>query len=105
PFHQVLVDQLNEHRRLTYSEEVTTRALLRTATDAEAYLQATISGGGRKELRRQRRRLAEAGKLESLVLQDAKDLDRWIELFLQRGIRVRAGRRRGGLSPAISTGP
>ena len=83
PFHQLLVDQLNAHKRPTYVEEVTTRALLRTAGDADVYLEAAISGGGRKELRRQRRRLAEAGKLESLVLQDGKDLDRWIELFLQ----------------------
>src|SRR5262249_19749962 len=60
-----------------------TRALLRPMASDEAYLEAAMSGGARKELRRQRRRLGELGKLESAVLEDGKDLESWVEQFLQ----------------------
>jgi hypothetical protein len=48
------------------------RALLVPAGDAERYLEAAISPGKRKELRRQERRLAELGAL-SYTLLDARD--------------------------------
>ncbi len=82
PFHHLLLDHLNERRLLTYPEETTTRALLRVAADDEAYLASVMSGGSRKELRRQRRRLGELGKLETLALDNEADLDRWVDQFL-----------------------
>jgi CelD/BcsL family acetyltransferase involved in cellulose biosynthesis len=82
PFYHLLLDHLNERRLLTYLEESTTRALLRVAADDEAYLAGVMSGGSRKELRRQRRRLGELGTLESLALDNAADLDTWVDQFL-----------------------
>jgi CelD/BcsL family acetyltransferase involved in cellulose biosynthesis len=83
PFHHLLVDHLNEHTRPTFVEESTTRALLVAGDDSEAYLESTLSGGNRKELRRQRRRLGEMGTLESRVLQPDGDANWWIECFLE----------------------
>ncbi|HYV36018.1 MAG TPA: GNAT family N-acetyltransferase [Gemmataceae bacterium] len=83
PFHQLLVNHLNEETRLTFVEETTTRALLRVSDDAEEYVKSTMSGGNRKELRRQRRRLGELGQLESRVLHQSDDAEKWIDQFLQ----------------------
>jgi hypothetical protein len=58
------------------------RALLSPAASAEAYLSAALSTGARKELRRQRRRLGELGKLETRLLEREEDVPAWAEQFL-----------------------
>ena len=83
PFAQALVDVLNDQHRLAFQAECHTRALLRRAADAESYCAAAMSTGNRKELRRQRKRLAETGKLESRILAPDGDVDRWLQQFLE----------------------
>jgi CelD/BcsL family acetyltransferase involved in cellulose biosynthesis len=83
PFHQTMIDVLNEQRLVSFVAEQYNRALLIRARDAEAYLAESMSTGNRKELRRQRRRLGETGKLESRTLQLNESAEPWIEGFLQ----------------------
>lgn len=94
PFHQLLVDQLRERASLFFIDEQFTRALLRPADDAENYLASALSGKRRKEMRRQEKRLAEAGRLEYFELTAREDVDEWIESFLHLetcGWKGRAG--------------
>ena len=58
------------------------RALLCSASEPEAYFEASMSGKKRKELRRQHKRLSEEGELRFERRSDAEGLDRWIEAFL-----------------------
>lgn len=65
--------EVDHHRRA---------ALHPSPEGAEAYLQAAISGGRRKEFRRQKRRLADLGRLTTRVLTPADDAETWINDFL-----------------------
>ncbi len=58
------------------------RALLERGLSPDAYLEATLRGKKRKELRRQQNRLAELGKLEFQRSDGREGLDGWIEEFL-----------------------
>lgn len=58
------------------------RALLRTDLGPEAYLETSMSGKKRKELRRQHRRLAEEGQLEFRREHDGAGLAEWTDAFL-----------------------
>jgi CelD/BcsL family acetyltransferase involved in cellulose biosynthesis len=98
PFHQLLIDQLRERASLFCITEMFTRALFRPAADAETYLQSGISGRRRKELRRQGKRFAEAGRLEYAELAAREDVERWIEGFLG----LEAGGWKGRAGTAIS---
>ena len=84
PFHQTMIDVLNEQRLVSYVAEQYNRALMVRAHDAEAYLSETMSTGNRKELRRQRRRLGETGKLESRTLQISEPAGPWIQCWSPR---------------------
>ncbi|WP_245653736.1 GNAT family N-acetyltransferase [Novosphingobium rosa] len=64
---------------LVWREE---RAMLSSALSPEAYLEASMSGKKRKELRRQHARLSETGALTVERHRDATDLSIWIEQFL-----------------------
>lgn len=81
-FHQALVDVLNEDQRASLTTEAYTRALLCRAGDAETYLESCMPGEVRRQLRRQEKRLGEAGKLEHVVLRTREELPRWMEEFL-----------------------
>jgi hypothetical protein len=83
PFHHLLIDFFNEHKKLTCVTNIFTRALFRPAADPETYLRSALHRTRRKELKRQERRLAEAGRLEYEALDGAADVDAWIEDFLQ----------------------
>src|SRR5262249_37049195 len=94
PFHQLLVDYLHDERNLHLVLESFNRALLRKRESAEAFLNAALSTGYRKEMRRLRKRLGEAGRLEARVLRAQDDLELWLEQFLQleaSGWKGRAG--------------
>ena len=83
PLHEALVAVLLEqgrHHALVHRED---RALLRSNLDAEAYLEASLSGKKRKELRRQFTRLSEAGTLAVERRDDDKNVAEWIETFLK----------------------
>jgi CelD/BcsL family acetyltransferase involved in cellulose biosynthesis len=64
---------------LVWREE---RAMLSSPLSPEAYLEASMSGKKRKELRRQHARLSETGELKVERHRDATDLAAWIEQFL-----------------------
>ncbi|MCW5807119.1 MAG: GNAT family N-acetyltransferase [Deltaproteobacteria bacterium] len=96
-FRHALVDALNRRRRHAYTSAIATRAMFRRARDAETYLVAAMGGKKRKELRRQERRLAEAGAVAFDELPreaGAAALDAWIDDYLeleQRGWKGRGG--------------
>lgn len=71
----------NQGRRsaLVFSEE---RALLEETATPEAYLETAVRGKKRKELRRQKSRLAEMGELTFARHDDETKLDSWINEFL-----------------------
>ncbi len=83
PFHQLLVEHLNEQARLSYVADSYTRALLEPHADAEAYLNAALAHKRRKELNRVLRRLGEGGKLEFRTLQTGEALQPWLDDFLK----------------------
>jgi CelD/BcsL family acetyltransferase involved in cellulose biosynthesis len=58
------------------------RALLASDLAPDAYLEASLSGKKRKELRRQASRLAEAGTLAVERREDGEDLGAWCDAFL-----------------------
>jgi CelD/BcsL family acetyltransferase involved in cellulose biosynthesis len=64
---------------LVYREE---RAMLASPLSPEAYLEASLSGKKRKELRRQFNRLGELGELRVERRRDDRDLPGWIDQFL-----------------------
>jgi CelD/BcsL family acetyltransferase involved in cellulose biosynthesis len=64
---------------LVYREE---RAMLASPLSSEAYLEVSLSGKKRKELRRQFNRLGELGELRVERRRDDGDLSDWIDQFL-----------------------
>lgn len=83
PLDQAMRIMCSDHKRrcdLVHSEA---RALLQSDLHAEAYLQATVRGKKRKELRRQAKRLDELGDIQFGHQTDAANLDPWIDEFLQ----------------------
>jgi CelD/BcsL family acetyltransferase involved in cellulose biosynthesis len=98
PFHQELVDVLNEEQRGSLALDAYTRPILRRASDAETYLKTCVPGDVRRELRRREKRLAEAGKLEHRVLRRREELPRWIEEFLALEASGWKGRRGSALA-------
>ncbi len=58
------------------------RAMLRSGPSPHAHLTAAVSGKKRKELRRQRHRLEEEGRLDLRRTRGSEDLGRWIDEFL-----------------------
>jgi hypothetical protein len=82
PLHHVLSSLLYERSTPVYVFESYSRALIRRTLDAETYLNATISGRHRKELRRKEKRLAERGPLSLTELNADTGAQPWIESFL-----------------------
>ncbi|WP_298601993.1 GNAT family N-acetyltransferase [uncultured Sphingorhabdus sp.] len=79
------------------------RALLERGLSPEAYLEATMRGKKRKELRRQQNRLAELGQLEFQRSDGREGLDGWIEEFLALERRGWKGANGSALDCADST--
>ena len=83
PLHNALTRVLDEQRRscaLVHREE---RAMLRSELSPEQYLAAALSAKKRKELRRQRTRLAELGALAVKRRDDAEGVADWTRDFLE----------------------
>jgi CelD/BcsL family acetyltransferase involved in cellulose biosynthesis len=77
PLHRALADVRAApivHRRL--------RAFLSSDLSPDAYFERAVRGKKRKELRRQRNRLAELGAVEAAILADAAQLDSWCDRYL-----------------------
>ncbi len=81
-FERLLTEFVNGRRLLAHVAYRYYRAHLLRGTDAEAVLARAMSGGNRKELRRQARRLGEAGTLEARALAAGDDLEPWLTQFL-----------------------
>ena len=82
PFHQALIDALNARGWTHVGLRRATRALLVPDSSAEAYVEKSLAGKRRKELRRQRDRLAEQGPLELVTLAPEQDPRSWLEEFM-----------------------
>lgn len=83
PMHSALIEVLAEQKRahaVVHREE---RAMLASELSPEAYYEASISSKKRKELRRQFARLAEHGKVTFRRDNGCRQINRWIEAFLE----------------------
>jgi CelD/BcsL family acetyltransferase involved in cellulose biosynthesis len=98
PFSQALLDALNGEGRAFLVTHAYTRPILRRSSDAQAYFAASMPGDVRRELRRREKRLAEAGRLEHVVLRSRAELARWIEQFLALEASGWKGRRGSALA-------
>lgn len=82
PMHRALMLELADHRHPHATVLREDRAFLQSALSPEDYLDQSLSGKKRKELRRQHRRLEEAGILATERADDAAGVGEWIEEFL-----------------------
>jgi GNAT acetyltransferase-like protein len=82
-FHALLADALNQRRLPVYTIETYSRALLRRAADAPAYIDAALSRSMRRTLERKEAQLRALGTLEYRTLRPEDDVASWIEDFLQ----------------------
>jgi hypothetical protein len=82
PLHDALKQVLAEQDRQGTTVLREERALLRSDLAPEAYLEESLSGKKRKELRRQHRRLAEEGELTVERTEGTGNLAEWTDEFL-----------------------
>ena len=82
PLHAALVQVLTQQHRLSGLVHREDRALLSSPLAPDAYLEASLSGKKRKELRRQYARLSELGHVRFTRQEDGQGLGRWIDEFL-----------------------
>lgn len=82
PLHDALRQVLAEQDRQSTTVLREERALLRSDLAPEAYLEESLSGKKRKELRRQHRRLAEEGELTVERTEGTGNLAEWTDEFL-----------------------
>ncbi len=83
PLHRKLIELLHRRGHAVWLRERYDRAKLVPTHDAESYSKAATCRKRRHEIRRLRKRLAESGELESAILEDDGDIDRWIDDFLR----------------------
>jgi CelD/BcsL family acetyltransferase involved in cellulose biosynthesis len=83
PFHRLLIQHTDETGSLARVTSSTTRAMWKRGKDLEVYLSNALSGGIRKEYRRQRRRLGELGRLEFITMRQSDAAGDWIEEFMR----------------------
>lgn len=92
-FRHALIDTLNRSGSTAFHDKAYTRAYFRPAADVERYLEYSLSGKKRKELRRQERRLGEHGTLRYDHLAPDGDLDAWLAEFIDLEAHGWKGRR------------
>jgi CelD/BcsL family acetyltransferase involved in cellulose biosynthesis len=94
PFRNALTDTLNRLGFEGFRERGHTRAMFSPQVSADDYLAGALPGKKRKELRRQERRLAEAGTLGYDELAPDGNLEAWLDEFIaleERGWKGRSG--------------
>lgn len=82
PLHAALTTVLSEQRRLGALVHREDRAMLRSDLAPDAYLEQSLSGKKRKELRRQFARLSELGQVRFTRQEGSTGIGRWIDEFL-----------------------
>jgi CelD/BcsL family acetyltransferase involved in cellulose biosynthesis len=82
PLAEAFARVLAETRRPAATVMREERAMLDSALTAEAYLEQSLGGKKRKELRRQQRRLGEEGELAVVRTAGAEGIEGWAEEFL-----------------------
>ena len=97
-FRHALIDTLNRFDIGVFHDRAHTRAFFQPAATAEHYFEHSISGKKRKELRRQERRLGEAGSLSYDELAADGDLDAWLDEYLDLEARGWKGKQGTALS-------
>lgn len=95
PFFRALSDALVQGGRRSFVPYRFERAVMRSGAGGDAL--PALSHKGAKELRRQERRLAEAGPLEYAELESAEDAEQWIADFLELEARGWKGRKASAL--------
>jgi CelD/BcsL family acetyltransferase involved in cellulose biosynthesis len=100
PFHDVLLSHVKEAGTMRCVTNRFVRALWKAGRDLEDYMQNTLSTGVRKEYRRQRKRLAELGRLEFRTLQEGREVDAWLQEFL--GLEASGWKSREGQAMALN---
>jgi hypothetical protein len=81
-FHQALIEVGNERSAPLLVTHQYNRALLAPAESAEAYCSTTMTCHNRQELRRQRRRLNDRGRVEVRTSSPGEPIEPWIDHFL-----------------------
>jgi len=92
--HHALKQHLADDRRPAATVQLAERAMLAAETDAATYLDQSLTGKKRKELRRQQRRLEELGVVAFTRTADPAQVDGWAADFLaleERGWKGTAG--------------
>lgn len=82
PFFDLFTGLLKETGRPLFYSERQERALLRPRAGGDAYIEESLPGKSRKELRRLERRLAETGPIEYVELGPSDSLEQWIAEML-----------------------
>ncbi len=82
PLHAALTTVLSKQQRLGALVHREDRAMLRSDLAPDAYLEQSLSGKKRKELRRQFARLSELGQVRFTRQEDSAGIGRWIDEFL-----------------------
>lgn len=83
PFAHALGAWIRDRSVRSFVVDSHTRAFWQARADAESYMQAALSSGGRQDFRRKRKRLGQTGRLEMKVLEDASDVEQWTKQFLE----------------------
>ena len=83
PFWSSLKKFLNDDKRNFDEADFHHRALLKSSLNGKSYLARALSSKKRKELRRQRKRLEELGRLRIKHLGPTEDCQPWIKQFLE----------------------
>ena len=81
-FERLLTEFVSGRRMFAQVADRYYRAHLLRGSDPESVLARAMSGGNRKELRRQARRLGETGTVVSRALAPGEDLEPWLAQFL-----------------------
>ncbi len=81
-FRHALIDTLNRTGGTAFHDRSHTRAYFQPAASLDDYLEHSVSGKKRKELRRQERRLAELGKVTYDELLPEGDIDACLDDFV-----------------------
>ena len=82
PYGRLLIEALSRSGLASMVNAIKARALLVRKPDADLCIRESISAGKIKELRRQERRLADAGPLSYELIGEEGDIDRALEEFL-----------------------